>query len=72
MVVPNRSSLTRVGNRCPSPNSLKHNGQRWYALAVLDYESRALRRERLELVDHWILTIDATEGTPLASRMNSM
>jgi len=25
-----------------SPTSLKHNGQRWCALAVQDYESRAL------------------------------
>jgi len=25
-----------------SPNALKHNGQRWHALAVQDYESRAL------------------------------
>jgi hypothetical protein len=25
-----------------SPRALKHNGQRWCALAVRDYESRAL------------------------------
>ena len=42
MVVPNISSPTVPGSRTHHRASLKHNGQRWCALAVLDYESRAL------------------------------
>ncbi len=42
MVVPNISSPTVPGSRTHHRASLKHNGQRWCALAVQDYESRAL------------------------------
>jgi len=31
-----------AGHRVRYPVLLKHNGQRWCALAVRDYESRAL------------------------------
>src|SRR5579859_6027451 len=42
MVVSNVSLPTVAGNRRRHRTSLKHNGQRWRALAVQDYESRAL------------------------------
>src|SRR5712664_1086075 len=42
MVVSNISFPTVAGNRIGHRASLKHNGQRWCALAVQDYESRAL------------------------------
>src|SRR5712664_2518029 len=42
MVVSNISFPTVAGNRIGHRASLKHNGQRWHALAVQDYESRAL------------------------------
>ncbi len=42
MVVPNVPSSLVAGNRAPYVLPLTHNGQRWRALAVQDYESRAL------------------------------
>ena len=42
MVVPNIASPTGAGSRIGHRAPLKHNGQRRYALAVRDYESRAL------------------------------
>jgi hypothetical protein len=36
------SSLLDAGSRQGQPVPLKYNGQRWHALAVRDYESRAL------------------------------
>jgi hypothetical protein len=42
MVVPNTSLLMVAGNRRHWLTAPKHNGQRWRALAVRDYESRAL------------------------------
>src|SRR5262245_10553023 len=42
MVVPALLSLSIAGNRAAPRTALKHNGQRWCALAVQDYESRAL------------------------------
>jgi len=42
MVVPNDSSRTVAGNRVRHLRPLTQNGQRWRALAVHDYESRAL------------------------------
>jgi len=41
-VVPNAPSRTVAGNGAPYLLPLTHNGQRWCALAVQDYESRAL------------------------------
>src|SRR5438093_2045194 len=42
MVVPNSSLLVDAGNRRHWLTPPKRNGQRWWALAVRDYESRAL------------------------------
>src|SRR5437867_3976383 len=42
MVVPNVQSPIVAGSRVRHHAPLKHNGQRWQALAVQDYESRAL------------------------------
>ena len=42
MVVPNIPAPTGAGNYVGRVAPLKHNGQRWCALAVPDYESRAL------------------------------
>jgi len=42
MVVPNSSLLVDAGNRRHWLTPPKRNGQRWWALAVQDYESRAL------------------------------
>ena len=42
MVVPHFPSRTSAGNRIGHRTLLKRNGQRWRALAVRDYESRAL------------------------------
>jgi hypothetical protein len=39
---PKRLSLTRASNRLALLTPCKHNGQRWRALAVRHYESRAL------------------------------
>src|SRR5574341_1492167 len=44
-VVPNVSSPTVAGSRTRHRAPLKHNGQRWRALAVRDYKSRALPTE---------------------------
>src|SRR2546426_1129126 len=41
-VVPSPSFLLVAGRRSPRLTPSKHNGQRWRALAVPDYESRAL------------------------------
>ncbi len=41
LVVSNVSLLTVAGSRSYHRAPLKHNGQRWRALAVRDYESRA-------------------------------
>ncbi len=42
MAVPNSSFQPSAGNFSIPLTALKHNGQRWCALAVQDYESRAL------------------------------
>jgi len=42
MVVPTNSSRVVAGSRVRYLLALTHNGQRWHALAVQDYESRAL------------------------------
>ena len=42
IVVPTNPLFLIAGNRRWRSESLKHNGQRWQALAVQDYESRAL------------------------------
>jgi hypothetical protein len=42
MVVPELPSPTSAGGRVCHRAPLKHDGQRWQALAVRDYESRAL------------------------------
>ncbi len=41
-VMPRDSLVIIAGHRARYPVPLKHNGQRWRALAVRDYESRAL------------------------------
>jgi len=42
MVVPTEPLLPSVSRRSPRLPRWNNNGQRWYALAVPDYESRAL------------------------------
>jgi len=42
MVVPHDFAVTGAGNGQNESLPLKYNGQRWCALAVQDYESRAL------------------------------
>jgi len=42
MVATIDSWLLGAGSRLGQPLPLKHSGQRWHALAVQDYESRAL------------------------------
>src|SRR2546430_1619498 len=42
MVVSPRPSLSVTSRRAPRRTPLRHNGQRRWALAVRDYESRAL------------------------------